>query len=430
MQITIHRGTQEIGGSCVEVSTNTTKILIDFGLPLVSPNKEPFDSKAIVGKSVEELKKLKILPDIKGLCKGEQKEIDAVLISHSHPDHYGLLNYIHPEIQIYLSQGAKELIEISSIFTPIKTIGFNSKMIDSEKLFSIGDMNITPYVVDHSAFDARAFLIEADGKKLFYSGDFRGHGRKSSLFKKIIKHPPKDIDCLLMEGTSLGRDDKGYKNELSVQKQIEKILKETDNITFLFVSSQNIDRIVSAYKACLETNSIFIIDVYTAYILERLRSVSKNIPQFNWKNIRVKFYFHQGETLADKESLKILYHYKKRKIDFDEINNTKQKILMLARDNSLFPRVLKKLKNPHGVKIIYSLWEGYLTDKFVDFCAKNNLIIKKVHASGHATPKDLKNFAKALNPRVLIPIHTFYANRYKDLFSRVKILKDNEPLVL
>lgn len=62
---------------------------------------------------------------------------------------------------------------------------------------------ITPYLVDHSAYDAFAIQIEADGKKLFYSGDFRGHGRKRKLLDNLVTHPPEKIDTLLMEGTTL-----------------------------------------------------------------------------------------------------------------------------------------------------------------------------------------------------------------------------------
>jgi ribonuclease J len=354
MRIIIHRGTQEIGGSCVEVSTDKTKILIDFGIPLVTATKEPFDSKVLTGKSIEDLKKLKILPDVKGIYKGEQKEIDALLVSHSHPDHYGLLNYIHPEIPVYLSQGAKELIEISNIFTPNKIKRLNAKVINTKKSFTIGGLTITPYVVDHSAFDALAFLIEGESKRLFYSGDFRGHGRKSILFKQMLRNPPKDIDCLLMEGTSLGRGEKLCRDENMVQKRIQEILKEGGNITFLFVSSQNIDRIVSAYKACLTTNSIFIIDVYTAYILERLKKISRNIPQFDWRNIRVKFYDNHYKVITNKESLKTIYLYRKSKIDFNEINSSGRKVLMMGRDNLIFPKVLRRINNPKGAKIIYS----------------------------------------------------------------------------
>ncbi len=426
MQIIIHRGTHEIGGSCVELKTDKTRILIDFGIPLVGEKKKPFDSKVLIGKTVDDLKKLKILPDIRGLYNTEGKSLDAILISHSHMDHYGLLNYVHPDIPVYMSQGAKELIEISSIFTPNRIGKLNSQIIKSRRPFNIGDITVTPYQVDHSAFDALAFLVEGDGKRLFYSGDFRGHGRKSALFEMMVKNPPKDIDCLLMEGSMLGRSDQKYKDEASVQIRMEEILKVANNITFLFASSQNIDRLVSAYKASLKTNSTFVIDIYTAYILDRLRKVSKHIPQFNWRNIRVKFYKNQADTLANKVSTKLLYHYNSKKIELPEINKKKDKMLMLARDNSIFPSIVKGIDGVTGAKIIYSMWEGYLTEEFKSYCKQKGIVIEPVHTSGHATAGDLRAFADAIKPKALIPIHTFEANKYPNLFAKVKLLTDGE----
>jgi len=245
----------------------------------------------------------------------------------------------------------------------------------------------------------------------------------------MISNPPKDMGCLLMEGSTLGREEQLYRDEVAVQNRLEEVLKAADNITFLFTSSQNIDRIVSAYKACLKTGGIFVIDIYTAYVLERLSSVSKHIPQFNWRNVRVKFYKNQADILVGKVSEKLLYRYNTKKIEMPEINDKKNKILMLARFNSIFPRIIKSINNPAGAKVIYSMWEGYLTDEFKEYCAKTGLIIEQVHSSGHAKPEDLKSFASALNPKVLIPIHTFYADKYKELFDRVKVLKDNEPFV-
>ena len=430
MNIIIHRGTQEIGGSCVELCTEKSRILIDFGMPLVNDKKEPFNSRILTDKSIEDLKKLKILPVIKGLYKDETKAIDAILISHSHLDHYGLLRYVHPDIPIYMSKGAKILVEISNIFIPHKIGELNISAIDKIKSFVVEDFKIYSYLVDHSAFDARAFLIEAEGKKIFYSGDFRGHGRKNVLFDRMIAKPPKNIDYLLMEGSMLGRGKQLYNDENAVEERIEKILKNSSNITFLFVSSQNIDRIVSAYRACLKTGHILVVDIYTAYILDKLRTVSKNIPQFNWRNVRVKFIKSHADTLAEKVSDKLLYFYNTKKIDMFEINRNKDKILMLARDNSVFPLFVKSIKNIKGSKIIYSMWKGYLNDRFKQYCADKEIEIEQIHTSGHATVEDLKAFAKALNPKVLIPIHTFEASKYPDLFNNVKILKDAEKCVL
>ncbi|MFH1128954.1 MAG: MBL fold metallo-hydrolase [Candidatus Omnitrophota bacterium] len=430
MKIIVHRGTHEIGGSCVELKAANNRILIDFGIPLVTRDCKPFDANLLKGKTIQDLRAQGILPDIKGLYKDEKKEIDGILISHSHLDHYGFLQYVNPEIPIYLSRGAGILIDVSNIFVPTKVGKINTNIISNKKRFRIGDFIIQPFLVDHSAFDAFAFLIEADGKRLFYSGDFRAHGRKAKLFKQIIKSPPQNIDCLLMEGSALGREDAQYKAEGDVENRLEEILRERKNITFFFTSSQNIDRIVSAYRACLKTDSIFVIDIYTAFILDKLKKVSDRIPQFNWKNIRVKFLNTHAKALERAGHIDLLYIYNKRKIEMPEISRNKNRILMLARDNSVFPLFLNKIKDVAGAKIAYSMWDGYLSEGFRAFCKDKGLSVEYVHTSGHATKEDLESFASGINPKTLIPIHTFEAEEYPVLFKNVLILKDGEEFFL
>lgn len=63
MQITIYRGTKEIGGRLIEVTTNTTRILIDAGYPLFL-NNEPIEDD-IAKLPHTELLGLGVLPSIK-----------------------------------------------------------------------------------------------------------------------------------------------------------------------------------------------------------------------------------------------------------------------------------------------------------------------------------------------------------------------------
>src|SRR3990167_4793623 len=200
MYLTIHRGTKEIGGSCVELQAKSARILIDFGLPLSEKNY-PKDVKK---KSREDFIKDGLLPDIDGLH--DEAGFDAVLLSHAHQDHYGLLSFVHPDIPIFMSRGTRELVELSFVFGQTNCVLKNVRTVEAWKPFLIKDVKITPYLVDHSGFDAMAFLIEADGKRIFYSGDFRGHGRKDVLFNTLVKKPLEDIDYLIMEGTMLSRE--------------------------------------------------------------------------------------------------------------------------------------------------------------------------------------------------------------------------------
>ena len=430
MKLIIHRGAKEIGGSCVEIQTDKTRIIVDFGMPLVDTNKEQFDAKKLTGKSVNELIEEKILPDVEGLYNDQERKIDALIISHAHADHYGFLSYINSDIPVYMSRGSKELIELSGLFTPFKVGQINAQVIKPKQKLCIGDINIIPYPVDHSAFDALALLIEADGKKVFYSGDFRGHGRKSALFERMIDTPLRGVDCLLMEGSVIGRKETECRDENAVTARIQKILKEAGKVTFLCCSSQNIDRLVSAYKACLRVDAVLVIDIYTAYVLDRVRKVSKHIPAFNWRNIRVKFHKHQADILAEKVSQELLYFYNTKKIDYLEMNVSRSKYLMLSRDNSLFPSIVKSLDDTNGAKLIYSMWKGYLTEKFKGYCDKEKIEIEDVHTSGHASVEDLQSFAKAINPKMLVPIHTFSPDKYTDLFDNVRLVNDGDGIII
>lgn len=49
-----------------------------------------------------------------------------------------------------------------------------------------GPFVVTPKLADHSGYDAYSLLVEADGQRLFYTGDLRGHGRKASLFEQRL----------------------------------------------------------------------------------------------------------------------------------------------------------------------------------------------------------------------------------------------------
>lgn len=208
MKITIHRGTHEIGGTCIELESENARILLDYGLPLIDKNKNQFDMKSIKHKSKTELIKQGILHDIKGLYKDEKPGINGILLTHSHPDHYGALSFIHPDIPVYMSNGCNKLIEIFNFFElMIKTYIINKVIVKDKKNFQINDIIVTPFRMDHSGFDALAYLIENKDKRIFYTGDFRGHGRKDYLFEEFCKKPPKNIDYLIIEGTSIGREE-------------------------------------------------------------------------------------------------------------------------------------------------------------------------------------------------------------------------------
>jgi len=181
-------------------------------------------------------------------------------------------------------------------------------------------------LVDHSGFDALAYLIECEGKRIFYSGDFRGHGRKRILFDNLLQHPPRNIDYLILEGSMIGRDKGRYHTENDIEQEMRNIFMDSDKLFFIACSSQNIDRLVSVYRAYLKTGKTFVVDPYTAFVLDKLKVLSSKIPQANWNNMKV-FFVPNTYTKKMAESNN-LYKFKSAQISYEEIVRTENKLVI------------------------------------------------------------------------------------------------------
>jgi Predicted hydrolase of the metallo-beta-lactamase superfamily len=433
MKLTIHRGTHEIGGNCVELCLNSgeTRIVIDVGMPLVTSDGLPFEWRHYKNLSREQLLEQKLLPAIDGLYRHQQPSISAVILSHAHQDHYGFFRFIHPDIPIYMSPGTKSLVEVSNLFLNTEVNLDQTQSFTMWQPFQVGEFTITPYLMDHSAPDAAAFLIEADGQRLFYTGDFRGHGRKKVLLERLFKEPISDIDCLIMEGTLLGRGEGQYQDEKAVEQAMYNIITGQQSYTFVFCSSQNLDRLVSVYRAIKHSHKTLVIDLYTAFIMDKLSSISPHIPQFNWKEIHVLYTYSHAKKLAEYDK-KLLYKYRKAKIEWEEIQAAPKNMVILSKDNFYFRKILlPKLGASSGAKAIYSMWHGYLerTD-LAQFLKSHDIELIEIHTSGHAYVEDLKKLADAMNPHCLIPIHTFYPDQYGDIYKKIVQLNDSQTYCL
>jgi len=398
MKAKIYRGTKEIGGTCVELTADNGKVLwIDLGAPLdnINPNIDY-----------------------------AQNNLDALLISHPHQDHFGIMEKVGTTVPIFIGELTIDLINATKIFRGIPLLNGNFKTIKPWESFTIADtFRIKPFLTDHSTPEAFAFLIEADGKRVFYSGDFRATGRKNIVFKKQIENPPENIDLLLIEGTMIERTNHLYSTEDSVEQAIFDIIKKQTNLSFVISSAQNIDRLISVFRACKRTKKYLVIDVYSAWVLEMVRKQSKNIPAIEWEEIKVYDHPSQLEKVKDKSFDDFRKRIKPQRVGNSVFSNPSDYVYFVRCPNE---KLIDKLRSKGTINIIYSQWEGYLLEEHKNFCTDKLNALKKdidisfqtIHTSGHATVPDLKKFAKAINSDRIVPIHTAFPEQFKKEFEK------------
>ncbi len=428
MKLTIHRGTHEVGGSCAELSSDSgeTRIVLDVGMPLVARDRTPFEWRSYKDLTQEQLMGKGILPSVDGLYAVQQPSVAAVLLSHAHQDHYGFIRFLHPNIPLHMSLGTRSLVEVSNLFLATEVNLAQVRTFEMWQPFGMGEFTITPYLMDHSAPDAAAFLIEANGQRLFYTGDFRGHGRKRVLLERLVEAPISPVDCLVMEGTMLGKGEGSYPDEDAVERGIYQIIASQSSCTFVLCSSQNLDRLVSVYRAVKRARKTLVIDLYTAFVLDKLACISSSIPQFDWGGVRVLYAYSHARKLAEYDE-KLLYKYKKARIKLEEIRANLKDMVILSKDNYYFRIVLRKVGIGGGARAIYSMWSGYLERTDLQQLLKSyGIELTEIHTSGHAYIRDLMKLADALKPKRIVPIHTFYPDLYASLWSNVVQLDDGQ----
>jgi len=436
MILKIHRGAHEIGGSCVEIWNKEDRLVIDIGMPLVGRDGEKFEFKKYENFSGQRLVEEKILPDISGIYEWdtESRPVDGLLLSHAHLDHYGFLRFLRRDVCVFLGEATKRLIELTCLFTPTVANIFAHRFFRSGEPFSCATATITPFLMDHSSFDAYAFAIEWGGKTVIYSGDFRQHGRKAGAFRHFLACAPRNADALLLEGTSLGRETEKILTETDLEDELVKLSKQMAGINLVYLSSQNIDRLVTIFRACRRSGRLFVIDFYTANVLAGLKDFAR-LPypeKTAFPEIRVFFPRYLCDRAVKQGHENLMNRFSRFKITKEEIAEQSHKVTMLVRPSMLVDlKRIAQLKGLEGGLLVYSLWEGYMkegsTKKLLDFVEAEGLLTHVLHSSGHADVRTLRRVVETVTPRRIIPIHSFHPEKYQEAIGgNVTVLADGE----
>lgn len=396
----------QIGGCVTLISTDTTKICIDFGENLPgSKHKEALE--------------------VEGLTSGEQ-QYDAVFCTHYHGDHIGRFNKILPGIPLYMSQMCRYAL-LNIYYALAKHDAQYKKQIEiledktrnhvlwPQQTVQVGDIKVTPYTIDHSAEAAMMFLIETPDKRILHMGDFRTHGFMGEKLKKLLLHYVlglqlryKPVDILITEGTNMTREEGELLTEDELFTQACALMRK-HKLVFCICSSTNFIRLRNFYRAARAAHKIVLA---SRYMLEQVQSYYQYKLDLyaylnNSKQDRQLRLPGMYSLLLDKEELqdKLAYKLQEKKL------RERGALIFLSGTQAAekLQRLVVKYSNLQTL-VIYSQWSGYIKDKKAEYynaelseaCAACNTV--QLHTSGHASKEVVEEIIRLVNPREYVAI--------------------------
>jgi ribonuclease J len=379
LYVKVHRGANQVGGSIIEVGTSTTRILFDAGSELGAPDGAP-------------------LPEVDGLF--DRAGFDAVFFSHNHLDHIGLAESIHPDIPLYIGERALAVSQAMADYLG-KPLGLEARTYRHREPAVIGNVMVTPFIIDHSAFDAYMLLAESDGESVLYTGDFRSTGRKP--FDKELACLPAHVDTLICEGTNMGSEDKPSISETDLENRAVKLFRQHKGPVFVLQASTNIDRIVTMYRAAKRSGRVFLEDVYMAEIA---CAAASSIPNPDFDNVRV---FLDRYYRKDHHRYQALDRFGVKKVGRFEMADMQFVLCIRASMDKLLRSLSEKMDFSDGL-LVYSMWNGYREQpqmkSFLKLAKRLGLTEVYLHNSGHADRATIGRLIEHVTPDAIMAVHT------------------------
>ncbi len=394
--------------------------------------------------------------------------INALILSHLHLDHIRNLIFMPAEIPVICSQVTKDFLEIISDLTNYDFLNYDysvrkeltsasyfpnavgKKKVFKEReyiipennvAFEISGFELTGYLVDHSVPGAMAFKIKTpDEKVVVYTGDIRFHGHdfekiKSENFVKTISSAP--VDVLISEGTRIGQEI-GL-SEAGVYKKVSEKLASDKNLNekMIFTSFpwKSISRFLTVLKIAEEIGRILVVHPKLAYVLHHFRDNDSLGIKDILKDDKIKIYKPRKTSMLYSDAD---YSYAKNIISFDlkwtrgldvtpllysteygkeifvtayDIHDNPEKYILHLEFYSLSQLIdIKPPENSYYFNLKTEPFdeEGLIEEKVLKNWMKRYKLnlITGIHASGHASGKEILDMINNINPKKVFPIHT------------------------
>ncbi|MAG50724.1 beta-CASP ribonuclease aCPSF1 [archaeon] len=295
VRLTFLGGGRQVGRSCLLLQTQESKVMLDCGVNIAAQGQDAFPYLDVPEFNIEEL--------------------DAVICSHAHLDHSGLIPYLYkmgyrgptyftaPTRDIasllaldYISVSYKEAKKGLYTSTDIKEMVKHTICLDYNEVTDITpDIRVTLYNSGHTLGSAQVHLHIGNGlHNLLYTGDMK-FDRTKLLETATTKFPR--LETVVIESTYGSKEDilpSRRKSEQEVIDLINKTTKRGGKVLIPVLGVGRAQEVMLILEDAIKNGLINKVPVFLDGMLWDVTAIHTAYPDFLNKNIK-KAIFHKDQ---------------------------------------------------------------------------------------------------------------------------------------
>ncbi|MEM4389094.1 MAG: MBL fold metallo-hydrolase [Candidatus Micrarchaeia archaeon] len=446
--LTFFGGVNEIGGNKILIEDRGTRVFLDFGQSFTLLD-DFFVPEAYLKPrerfGLRDLLALGLMPSLPGLyskkalshseLKFSEPEFHGIFITHAHFDHVAHLEYLHPEIPIYLGECTKLILDsMQQTMAGVELYSEENKLetFRTGKEIRVDSISLKPFHVDHSVPGAYGYIVTTSEGTIAYTGDLRMHGPRADMTGEFLqKASESDVDALIIEGTRVQPEEKRKNHsEQVVLEESLRLARESKRFILAMRYPRDIDRFRTFYTVAKTTGRQLVISTKTAHLLHTLqRDPQLRLPDpLSDPNLLIHDRRLLRPGLWEEPFLQ-------HAITSDFIRENQSK-LIVELDFYALPELIDI--RPVGGECIHSMSEPFeedplsqISDEVLDNWL-NLFGLKKhqLHASGHASKSQIFEMIERIGPKKVFPIHTLNQGLFREANEKTVVVEKGKKYVL
>lgn len=407
--LTFYNGLRTIGGTHILVEHDDSALLFDLGLKYNPAGL--FGHIALpAGLEAGVYARTRYAPPVRGLLEQvTEDDLNAaarggdwpivgpfasfgVFLSHVHNDHVGLVPHLSPA-DVYLSEPSLAILEALGESGTLAKPDARFHALSGHETFQVGGLSATLLLTDHDIVGASGLLIETPEGTVAYTGDWRRHGAHPERVDAFVAFcQRRKVDMLLTEGTRFRPDDAPTTPpipETELPELVGDALKANPGKRALVnFYARNVERVAAFAEVATAHNRTLAVHPETAALLSKTRTIhdlaEDGVRVLNGPDDWLEVVTHAGDYLVEA-----------RTEDLPRFS------LCPAHSGGVYLHCDGNPLSEHD--------PSYPTVR--SWLEVLGLTYQPLRSGGHAAPDEVRELARAINPGVLVPIHSRFPER-------------------